>query len=267
MRKQWGRIQGIFLLLLFAVLGCSQSTEPPADNKSVVPYLPLQPGNWWIFKIYATDSAGQPKPDGYVYVDSTAVTETMQEDSRQITTLLSYWRDTTGKPVRVDTSVIAFEAPTFWIASRYSLQRFQNFQLPLPEWIPFANFTDPNWQVTVVQQAWTDTIEAGKNASFITDSLLITASREGADNLSFHDSLITAPHFRYRVQIFGQLVVLAQKTPLTLDFQMHTWYARNIGVLRVRNELWMLRNDNGTTQKFFTAGEEQRLLRYHVALP
>ncbi len=131
-----GMVVLIVVLLLFA--GCEQATTPSASSS--LTYVPLSVGNWWIFDTRQIDSTGNIVVSGYQYFDSTVTVTRTMVNGRPTFTLLSFWTDTSGRQVRVDTFVVALENETFWLSSRHLLNRLQDLQLPLPEWIPVANF-------------------------------------------------------------------------------------------------------------------------------
>ncbi len=251
----------IVVLLLFA--GCEQTTTPSASSS--LPYIPLSVGNWWIFDTRQIDSTGNIVVSGYRYFDSTVTVARTIIGGRPTFTLLSFWTDTNGQQVRVDTFVVALENETFWLSSRHLLNRLQDLQLPLPEWIPVANFQVPDWRVEILDQHWVDTVDFGKNADFIVDSVAVTALRQGEEAVTFAERSVSALHFLYRVQLFGNLEILDQRIPMTLDLQMHNWYAQGIGVVQARNELWaQMQQPDGSSRRSFLGGEVQHLLRYAV---
>ena len=251
----------IVVLLLFA--GCEQTTTPSASSS--LPYIPLSVGNWWIFDTRQIDSTGNIVVSGYRYFDSTVTVARTIVDERPTFTLLSFWTDTSGQQVRVDTFVVALENETFWLSSRHLLNRLQDLQLPLPEWIPVANFQVPDWRAEILHQHWVDTVDFGKNADFIIDSVAVTALRQGEEVVTFAERSVRALHFLYRVQLFGNLEILDQRIPMTLDLQMHNWYAQGIGVVQARNELWaQMQQPDGSSRRSFLGGEVQHLLRYAV---
>ncbi len=255
-----GMVVLIVVLLLFA--GCEQTTTPSSSSLS---YIPLSVGNWWIFDTRQIDSTGNIVASGYRYFDSTVTVARTIVGGRPTFTLLSFWADTSGQQVRVDTFVVALENETFWLSSRHLLNRLQDLQLPLPEWIPVANFQVPDWRAEILRQHWIDTIDLGKNADFIVDSVAVTALRQGEEAVAFAERSVRALHFLYRVQLFGTLEMLDQRIPMTLDLQMHDWYARGIGVVQARNEFWaQMLQPNGSFRRSFLGGEVQHLLRYAV---
>ncbi len=128
-----------------------------------------------------------------------------------------------------------------------------------------ANFQVPNWRVEILDQHWVDTVDFGKNADFIVDSVAVTALRQGEEAVTFAGRSVRALYFLYRFQLFGNLEILDQRIPMTLDLQMHDWYARGVGVVQARNELWaQMVQPAGSSRRSFLGGEVQHLLRYAV---
>ncbi len=222
----------IFLSISIILTACEQGTKPVQEVED--DYLPLEIGNYWIYKTYEID------PNSILVPNTTNIDSVVIEEKYELKSLMAYKAIVYRQKAPIDTLIFGK-----WKKEIHQLFYDKNADIPFMQntWFRIADLEQANWHIY-------NTIRVNIDFDFFGDSIKVDADYTfngeyiGKETLPIgtNDVLCSKytvkPDRRYRFKyIFNESSPPDISTiTVTCKQFIHRWFSKQIGIIRYQQD-------------------------------